>query len=164
MRKIRDEQMQLGQVNIAEIKFDPKSRDEIPKLLKGLQYIYCTPGIREQVFEVLKTIIPADKDIDNGRPGMELWRILVLGTVRLNCNWNYDKLKDIADNHRAIRLMMGIGMYEDEITFNLQTIKDNVRLLTPEILDKINQIIVNSGHGLVKKKRKKLKPVVIPLL
>lgn len=162
MRKIREEQMQLGRVNIADIRFDPKSRDEIPQLLKGLQYIYCTPEIQKQVFETLKTIVPAEKDINNGRPGMELWRILVLGTIRLNCNWDYDKLKDIADNHKTIRLMMGIGIYEDDITFHLQTIKDNVRLLTPEILDKINRIVVESGHSLVKKKRRKSKRVVIP--
>lgn len=162
MRKIREEQMQLGRVNIADIRFDPKSRDEIPQLLMGLQYIYCTPEIRKQVFEALKTIVPAEKDMNNGRPGMELWRILVLGTVRLNCNWDYDKLKNIADNHKTIRLMMGIGIYEDDITFNLQTIKDNVKLLTPEILDKINQIVVESGHSLVKKKRRKSKRVVIP--
>ncbi len=157
MRKIIEEQMQFGQINIADIKFDPKSRDEIPQLLMGLQYIYCTPEIRKQVFNELNKIVPEEKDINNGRPGMELWRILVLGTMRLSCNWDYDKLKDIADNHRTIRLMMGIGKYEDDITFHLQTIKDNVKLLTPEILDKINEIVVKSGHSLVKKKEEKIK-------
>lgn len=164
MRKIEEEQRKFGQVDIADIEFDPKSRDEVPQLLRGLQYIYCTPEIRTKVFEILKTIVSKEKDINNGRPGMELWRILVLGTVRLNCNWDYDKLKDIADNHRAVRLMMGIGTYEDDVTFNLQTIKDNVRLLTPEILEKINRIVVESGHELVKKKRKKSKRAVIPSL
>lgn len=162
MRAIRDEQRQLGQVPIADITFDPKARDEIPQLLKGLQYIYCTPEIRKQVFNVLRGIVPSGTDSWNGRPGMELWRILVLGTVRLNCNWDYDKLKNMADNHRSIRLMMGIGTYEDTVTFNLQTIKDNVGLLTPELLDEINRIVVASGHDLVKKKRKNSRRVVIP--
>ena len=34
-------------------------------------------------------------------------------------------------------------------------IKDNVGLLTPEILDKINQVVVNAGHELIKKKARK---------
>ena len=60
-------------------------------------------------------------------------------------------LKELADNHLQIRQMMGIGTYE-ETKFNLQTIKDNVQLLTPEMLEKINKIAVDSGHKLVKKK------------
>ncbi len=39
MRKVKESQMKLGEVNIADIKFDLRSRDEIPKLLMGLQYI-----------------------------------------------------------------------------------------------------------------------------
>ncbi len=36
MRKVKESQMKLGEVNIANIKFDLRSRDEIPKLLMGL--------------------------------------------------------------------------------------------------------------------------------
>ncbi len=50
MRKVIDLQMKFGQVSIANIKFDLRSRDEIPKLLQGLQQICCNPKIREQVF------------------------------------------------------------------------------------------------------------------
>ena len=39
MRKTIDPQMKLEQVDISEIEFDLRSRDEIPKLLMGLQYI-----------------------------------------------------------------------------------------------------------------------------
>ena len=35
--------------------------------------------------------------------------------------------------------------------YQLQTIKDNLRLFTPEILDRINQEVVAAGHQLVKK-------------
>jgi len=31
-------------------------------------------------------------------------------------------------------------------------LKDNVSLLTPEILDRINQLVVNAGHQVAKKK------------
>ena len=68
MRKITEKQMQLGEVNIADISFDLKSRDEIPRLLKGLQHIYCAPGVREKVFNILEEIVPEGKDRNNGRP------------------------------------------------------------------------------------------------
>ena len=84
MRKVIEPQMKLGQVNISEIEFDLSSRDEIPRLLMGLQYIYCTPEVREEVFQILGEMIPRGRDANNGRPGMPMWKILVLGTLRLN--------------------------------------------------------------------------------
>ena len=54
MRKVIDLQMEFWKKDIASIEFDLESRDEIPKLLMGLQYIYSTPAIREKVFKVLK--------------------------------------------------------------------------------------------------------------
>jgi len=68
----------LGELQ-ANIEFDLRSRDEIPKLLQGLQQIHCNPTIREQVFKILEGIIPENTDSDNGRPGMDLWKILVFG-------------------------------------------------------------------------------------
>lgn len=54
MRIVQNPQMQLGQVNIAEIKFDPKSRDDTPKVLIGLQYIYTNLEVRKEVFALLE--------------------------------------------------------------------------------------------------------------
>ena len=152
MRRVVNPQTVLGQVDIATITFDPRSRDEIPKVLRGLQYIYCTPDVRAQVFEVLKEMVPVGVDMNNGRPGMDLWKILVLGAIRLNCNWDYDKLKEIADNHLTIRQMLGHPDFYDTYRYPIQTIEDNVKLFTPEILNKINDIVVHAGHNLVKKK------------
>ena len=90
-------QMKIGELAIKDIEFDLHSRDEIPELLMGLQSIYCNREVREQVFEILMEIVPDDVDPNNGRSGMHLWKILVLGTLRLSCNWDYDKLMDIAN-------------------------------------------------------------------
>jgi hypothetical protein len=157
MRKVIDLQMEFWKKDIANIKFDLQSRDEIPKLLMGLQHIYRTTVIREKVFNVLKQIVPK-KSHETGRPGMDLWKILVLGTLRLNCNWDYDKVHEIANNHNRIRQMLGHGKMDFDAAYALQTIKDNVSLLTPQILDEINQIIVQAGHDLMlKNKDDKLK-------
>jgi len=91
MSKIIINQMKIGEVDISCIKFDLKSRDEIPKLLMGLQAIYCNPEMREKVFTELEKAAPEKISKTTGRSGMELWTILVLGTLRLNCKWDYDK-------------------------------------------------------------------------
>ncbi len=151
MRKVIDIQLKIGELAIGDIQFDPRSRDEIPKVLMGLQSIYCNRKIRDQVFETLMDIIPDDVDTCNGRSGMDLWKILVLGTMRLSCNWDYDKLLDIANNHRSLRLMLGLGVIDQESRYALQTLKDNICLFTPEVLDRINQIVVRYGHEVVGK-------------
>ena len=58
MRVVKDPQMKLGAIPIEDIKFDPKSRDDIPRILLGLQYIYVTPEVRQEVFKILEELIP----------------------------------------------------------------------------------------------------------
>lgn len=154
MRLVENAQLKIGEQDIAQIRFDPKSRDDIPQILRGLQYIYTRPEIREEVFRTLEKMIPEKTDKKNGRPGMRLWKVFVLGVLRLNLNHDYDRIHDLANNHKTIRQMLGHGLIDDELEYNLQTVKDNISLLTPEILDRINEIVVKSGHRLVKKKRK----------
>jgi IS5 family transposase len=152
MRKVERMQMMFGQVDISNISFDLRSRDEIPKLLRGLQHIYCTPELKDEVFHILEEVIPPGVKQDTGRPGMELWKILVLGTLRLNCDWDYDKLQEIANNHKTLRHMLGHGLIDEDYYYPLQTLKDNVSLLTVEVLKKVNQVVVKAGHTLVRKK------------
>lgn len=152
MRLTKKNQLKLGEIPISEIQFDLKSRDDIPQLLMGLQHLYVTDESREKVFSILEKHINPDVSKTNGRPGMELWTILVMGVLRLNLNWDYDRLHEMVNNHRKIREMLGIGPMNSDLQFNLQTIKDNVSLITVDVLDKINQVVIEAGHTLVKKK------------
>ncbi len=153
MRKIMENQMQLGEVDISAIEFDLRSRDDIPKLLMGLQHIYCNTKLRNQVFEILEQIVPEGVNVNNGRPGMYLWRILVLGTLRLSCNWDYDRLREMTNNHKKIRKMLGHGLKDKDYIYSLQTLKDNISLFTLEVLDKINQVVVAAGQDFLGKKK-----------
>jgi len=152
MRKRIEEQPEVDAIPISEVPIDVKSRDEMPKLFIGLKYIHANTQLREAIFDILDECIPDAVDRKNGRPGLSLWSILVLGCVRLICNWNYDTLKDSADNHRTLRYMLGLGRYDTETTFPLQTLRDNVSLLTPDVLDSINEKVVATGHEIMKKK------------
>jgi len=151
MRKVIENQLKIGQTDIPNIQIDVNCRDEIPQLLLGLQFIYCNRQLRDEVFQILKTITPKDVDADKGRPGMDLWKILVLGTLRLNCNWDYDKLHNIANEHKTVREFLGHTIFEFDKIYGLQTLKDNISLLTPELLDQINQVVVKAGHDLIGK-------------
>lgn len=151
-RQIYNPQMQLGSVAISQIEFNLKSRDDIPKILKGLQYIYITPALREKIFSLLEERISPAINKENGRPGMELWKILVMGILRLDLNGDYDRLHELVNHHGIIRKMLGHANFFDKNYYELQTIKDNVSLLTPELLEAINTEIVNAGHALLKKK------------
>lgn len=154
MRQVEPRQLQLGQIDIASIKFDPKSRDDVPQLLAGLQYIYTSEQVRKDVFVLLENLIPENIDAQNGRPGMDLWIVLVMGVLRLNLNWDYDRLHEMVNNHRTIREMLGHEFRNDEYQYSLQTLKDNIALLTPEVIDDINAIVVKAGHDALKKSRK----------
>ena len=107
MRKKIDLQLKFGQTAISDIRFDLSSRDEIPQLLIGLQAIHMDPHSRDAVLQAISESLADKIDVNNGRPGMQMWTILVLGTLRLCCNWDYDKLHDIANNHFILRQMLG---------------------------------------------------------
>ena len=84
---------------------------------------------------------------------MEPWKILVLAVIRLGLNADYDRIHNLANNHLGIRELLGHGAWGEntEESYHLQTIKDNLKLFTPEILDRINQEVVQAGHVLLKK-------------
>jgi len=138
--------MKIGQIDISEVKLDLHCRDEIPALLRGLQFIYTQRSIRTKVFKLLEELVPLEVDMNNGRTGMDLWSIFVLGTLRLVCNWDYDKLQEIADNHITLRQMLGIGVFDCDKRFPRQTLNDNIRWFTPEVLDKINQVVFEARN------------------
>lgn len=143
--------MLIGEVNVSTVSFNLRSRDDIPKILRALQHIYTNETLRENIFALLDKTIAPGVNKANGRPGMTLWRILVCGVLRLDLNCDYDRLLELVNQHTTLREMLGHGPF-DEHLYSLQSLKDNVRLFTPELLDQINQLVVASGHVLVKKK------------
>lgn len=161
MRTVIQPQLKFGETDIAAIAIDPKSRDDIPQILRGLQYIYTEANLRQRVFAILEEVMPERADRkgkasgQTGRPGMEQWKILVLGVLRLGLDADYDRIQELANQHKTIRQMLGHSDWLDEHGYELQTIRDNVSLFTPEILDRINQEVVGAGHKALKKRRRK---------
>jgi transposase, IS5 family len=157
MRTVIDAQLMFGQTEISAVVLDPKSRDDIPQLLRGLQHLYTEPQLRARVFAMLEELRPArigasgKADPNTGRPGMAQWTILVLGVLRLGLNVDYDRIQELANQHATLRQMLGHGDWSDQSRYELQTLKDNLRLFTPELLDRLNQEVVRAGHQALKK-------------
>lgn len=145
MRKSFERQLEFGQTPVEEIRFDLQSRDEITKLLICFREIFLVPKLRDHVLSILKKMLK--RDPNNGRPGMDLWTILVLGTLKLNCGWDYDKLVEIANNHIRLRMIL-LHAPDDETRYALRTVNQNIAMFTTEILDEINRIVVGFGHEL----------------
>lgn len=157
MRKRFEQQRELDAELIPDVKIDPTSRHELPKLLTGLQYIFITPELNEAVFEILEQKI-LKKRKDTGRPGLSLWEILVLGTMRLNLDTDYDALQDLANNHRVVQGILGVhklGIFGTNKYYALQTLKDNIALLDDQTLKEVSEVVVKAGHQLKKKRSQK---------
>ena len=150
MRKVQYRQMQFGQVAIEDIWLDPKSRDDIPAVLRGLQYLHKEK--REELFGLLEAHIRPGTDRAVGRPGMDLWRILVLGVLKQGLGCDFDRLQDLANHHRLVRAMLAHGDFADETRYEFQTVVDNVSLLTPELLSAVGRLVVDGGHAVAGKK------------
>lgn len=155
MRQIFKQQKSIGVSEISEVKIPNITRDELPPVLKALQHIYVVPEINKKVFKILSKSID-NVNVNKGRKGMSLWEVLVLAVIRNSLDTNYDRLHDFANYHIMVRSIMGVhtefGYNKDAQQYGLQTIKDNVKLLTSELIDEINLAVIETGHSLVKKK------------
>ena len=144
----------LTVIPIEKIIIPLKSRDEVPPILAGLQWIWTHPTLKAQIFELLDAKINSDKK-RTGRPGMELWQILVLGVVRLGLDANYDRLEHVANFDTLVRQMLGVAAApwgQESRQFNHQTLRDNVSLVDEELLGQINALVAAAGRAVFKKK------------
>ena len=113
MREVHRRQFQLGQVPIEKIRIDPKLRDDIPAVLKGLQHIWSDEELRSRLFALLEAHVLPEADRTVGRPGMELWQILVLGVLKQGLGCDFGRLHDLANHHATIRAFLGHGDFVD---------------------------------------------------
>src|SRR6266436_9003007 len=153
MRKRFEVQLALGQTPIERVQLPLKSRDELPPILAGLQWIFLTPEINAQIFTLLETKLVAGKKA-TGRPGVSLWQILVLGVVRLGLDCDYDRLEHLANYDSLLRHILGVSPVrsEEEKHFHYKTLSENIGYVDEELLEQINAIVVQAGRAVFKKK------------
>ena len=148
MRVAYQEQPRLDCPPVDAVPLNLNCRDEIIPILRALQHVYGQAQLRCEILELIGNDVNGDSSPDHGREGLSYWTIMVLAAVRLGCNFDYDKLQDLAEQHRTLRLIMGIGDWQDREDFDWRRIRDNLCLLQPATLEKINHLIVAAGHQL----------------
>ncbi len=149
MRKAFDRQQRLDCQPVLNVRLNLNCRDEIIPILKALQHIYSQPKLRNDILRAIARDVNRTSSRKRGRQGMDYWQVLVLAAVRLGCNLDYDKLQDLAEQHRALRQVMGIGDWDEQTTFDWRRIQDNITHIRPETIERINHLIVAEGHKLV---------------
>ena len=152
MRHVCNPQMELGEIGIEDIWINLKSRDDIPALLLGLQYLYADEETRTRLFALLEEHMLPGVDRTVGRPGMELWRILVMAVVMQGLGCDFDRLHELVNEHNTLRQFLGHADIWDKRKYEYQTVVDNVCLVRPELLAQVGQLIVESGHAVARKK------------
>ena len=157
MRNRFTQQLTIGILPIEKTRISLKLKDSLTELLAALLEIYRTPEYNEKIFSILEGYLLKGKK-KTGRKGMTLWQLFVLGQVRLCENIGYSKLHALANNHLTLRALLGMGSDHGVFTrleLEYQNIYDNVSLLSEEILQEINQVILDFGHKQVLKKKEK---------
>jgi len=154
MRHHFQHQPDLHVTPIEKIRLPLKSRDELPPMLAGLQWVWMHPTLKADILALLEAKILAGKQ-RTGRTGMDLWQILVLGIVRLGLDADWDRLEHIANYDTLVRQMLGLPAlpWDDQARqFGHQTLRDNVALLDDELLQQINARIAAAGREVFAKK------------
>lgn len=155
MRKTFEPQLTLGCTPVEEVEIPSKTKSHMVALAAALKYIYITPEWNKRIFELLSSKLIEGKK-ETGRKGMSLWEVFVLGQVRLCMNISYDELHFIANDSVLVRGLMGVLPTDFSVGkhYQYQNIYDNVTLLDDELLKEINDVIVEVGHQVFKKKGK----------
>jgi len=133
---------------IEKILLPRHSRDELPPILAGLQWIWTHLTLKSQIFALLEARLLADKK-PTGRPGMDLWQILVLGVVRLGLNADWDRMEHLANYDLLLRQVLGVCQNPwgaEAQSFRHQTLRDNVALLDAALLKEINVLVAAAGR------------------
>jgi len=139
--------MGFGKTPIREVELDLDSRHELVAVLAGLQHVYGKREAREEILELIKGDVLGERREDWGAEGMDYWEVFVLASVRQGCNLDYDALEDLANNHRALRELLGVDEWEGG-RFDRSTIHGNVSQVKKETLKSISELTVDLGHKL----------------
>ncbi len=148
MRKSYETQQRFGSCAIYDVQLNLNCRDEIIPILAALQHTFTQPKLRAKLCRLVANDLNAQSRRDVGRPGFDDWQVIVLAVVRHGCDLDYDKLQNLAEEHRSLRQLMQIGDWDQPTSFDWRRIQAALTQLKPETIRSMNQVIVAYGQDL----------------
>ena len=88
-------------------------------MLLGLRDLYSDETFRPRLFVLVDEHILPGIDKSVGLPGMEMWRILVMGVVKQGLGCDFDRLHELVNEHRTSRRFLGHSDVFSETLLNL---------------------------------------------
>jgi hypothetical protein len=137
--------LRFDSIPIQNVPLNSNGRDSIVPVLTALRHLYRNPTLTDHILQLIRDDINRNTSTDTGRKGMDYWHILVLMGARLGCNYTYDQLADLAENHRNLRAIMGLAEC-DETKFHHKTLRNTFCLIRPETIEQISRVLVSEGH------------------
>ncbi len=140
----------LGSTAIETLKISLKSRDDIENVLRGLQHLYVNR--QRDLQRIFDEEFFVDVDQPNGRPGTACQPILVIGVLKQGTDCDFYRLRSLVNNHKLVRAMLGHDDVFDCGEYEMQTLVDDVSLLTPRMPVRVSKLPAASGHEVAGKK------------
>ena len=72
--------------------------------------MYMNPQLRQRIFALLTEQVCPGINLKMGRPGMDLWRVLVLVILKQGLGCDYDRWQELANLPQTVREMLGTAM------------------------------------------------------
>ena len=69
--------------------------------------MYTDPKLRQRIFVLLTEQVRPGINLKMGRPGMDLWRVLVLAILKQGSGCDYDRLQELTNRHQTVRELLG---------------------------------------------------------
>lgn len=157
MRKSYESQHRFGSCPIDDLQLNFNCRDEIVPILAALQHIFTQPKLRTKLCRLVAGDLNHESSRDVGRPGFDDWQAIVLAVVRHGCNLDYDKLQNLAEEHRSLRQLMQIGDWDEPTSFDWRRIQATLTQIKPQTIQSINQAVVAYGQDLHGDAREKVR-------
>ncbi len=147
MRAQFDTEPTLGMNSIEDLFVDPNSRDDTSQIILALQSIWMATDLRDRIVMYLQEAIGENTDQTTGRPGLTYWRIFVLAVLKFGLDYDFDRLTFTVNDSVLIRTLLqnDTSDFGTKSLYRVQTIINNVSLITDDIWLTLNRMIVDHG-------------------
>ena len=127
MRRFRPERMELGEVPTAYIRINPRSRADVPKILRGIRSLVSNGKFRTGLENPKEAGFLPGANGGQGCPGMDLRRIFIFGVLEQGLGRDFGRNLYHANHDNLVRTFLGHADFIGERECKRRTPADNIR-------------------------------------